>query len=328
VDGITREMFDAGRDRRFGTANPELMRVPFWDAMVRTGGYSPSWIHRELSVKLPEERGPTWTFYRMGYTETLLPDERKVRIGGEYEDFYDPDFCIYNDAVVFEPDGEFRIYGYPQELFPPIDFHTATLVGDRIILIGGLGYVQNRVPGFCPVFALDTNTFRVERLAVAGEGPGWIYHHKAELMETGIQIRGGSTIIDRDGAKRGAKNLDVLRLDLTAMRWERVEHLSGWRSFSILRRDVLDFAFSRGNAAGFDPAWLTGFDTVSVIKHDTNSTRRVMLDDVVVDLKREASSCRVRIEGTIPQERLTEFLSELVRQIEREVGVPCVVEET
>lgn len=40
---------------------------------------------------------PVWCFNRFGATRTKLPDGRTVCIGGEHEDFYDPDFYIYND---------------------------------------------------------------------------------------------------------------------------------------------------------------------------------------------------------------------------------------
>jgi hypothetical protein len=39
---------------------------------------------------------PVWCFDRFGGTVTVLPDGRQVYIGGEHEDYYDPDFCIYN----------------------------------------------------------------------------------------------------------------------------------------------------------------------------------------------------------------------------------------
>jgi len=58
----------------------------------------------------------------------VLPDGREVLIAGEHEDYYDPDFFIYNDVVVRAPDGKFAIYGYSKEAFPPTDFHTATLL--------------------------------------------------------------------------------------------------------------------------------------------------------------------------------------------------------
>jgi hypothetical protein len=43
---------------------------------------------------------PGFTFYRVGRTETKLPDGRIVYIGGEHEDYPFPDFFIYNDVVV------------------------------------------------------------------------------------------------------------------------------------------------------------------------------------------------------------------------------------
>ena len=43
-------------------------------------------------------------------------------MGGEHEDFYDPDFCIYNDVVVYDGHGDFTIYGYPKEVFPSHGF--------------------------------------------------------------------------------------------------------------------------------------------------------------------------------------------------------------
>jgi len=39
---------------------------------------------------------PIWCFKRVGNTRTRLPDGRIICVGGEHEDFYDPDFCIYN----------------------------------------------------------------------------------------------------------------------------------------------------------------------------------------------------------------------------------------
>ncbi len=32
---ITRRMFEAQRERRFGSSNPERMKLAFWEAMVR-----------------------------------------------------------------------------------------------------------------------------------------------------------------------------------------------------------------------------------------------------------------------------------------------------
>lgn len=162
---ISRELFDRERRPRFGSANPERMQLAFWEWMIRgdesatddessvlgplgllmregklKSGYGPYRARDLFKVPLDREDGPIWTFDRMGATRTELPDGRVVCIGGEHEDYYDPDFCIYNDVVVLGPGDEIEIYGYPKEVFPPTDFHTANIVGDRIILIGCLGY--------------------------------------------------------------------------------------------------------------------------------------------------------------------------------------------
>jgi hypothetical protein len=69
-----------------------------------------------------------------------LPPGRVIEIPGEHEGFYDTNFCIFNDVIVHRGDGSFDIYGCPLDIFPPTDFHTATLVGNSIYIIGSLGY--------------------------------------------------------------------------------------------------------------------------------------------------------------------------------------------
>jgi hypothetical protein len=177
VTQISQEIFEQQRRPRFGNANPERMNCAFWEWMIRgdettpiakEGGlagaglmmragklksaYGPYRARDFFQVTLNREDGPIWTFERYGATRNDLPDGRVIRIGGEHEDSYDPDFCIYNDVVVFGPEDEIEIYGYPKEIFPPTDFHSATLVGDEIIVVGCLGNVNGRRPGFTPVY--------------------------------------------------------------------------------------------------------------------------------------------------------------------------------
>ena len=85
-------------------------------------------------------------------------------IAGEHEDHYDQDFCIYNGAIVFEPGRSIPIFCYPQEVFPPTDFHKATLVDARIIVIGCLGYPKSRRAGRTPVYDLDVKAMRISEL--------------------------------------------------------------------------------------------------------------------------------------------------------------------
>jgi hypothetical protein len=111
-------------------------------------------------VPLNRGDGPIWTFERYGATRTELSDGRIICIGGEHEDYYDPDFHIYNDVVVFGPEDKIEIYDYPKEIFPPTDFHTANPVGDKIIVIACLGNVEDRRPGFTLVYSVDTASHR------------------------------------------------------------------------------------------------------------------------------------------------------------------------
>jgi hypothetical protein len=115
-----------------------------------------------------------------------------IEIAGEHEDYYDPDFYIYNDVVVYDGCGEFTIYEYPQAIFPPTDFHTATLIDDWIYIIGNLGYGRDRIMGETPVYRLNCTTLAIEVVVTQGDSPGWISNHRAVLQGRQIHISGGS----------------------------------------------------------------------------------------------------------------------------------------
>jgi hypothetical protein len=169
----------------FGVANPSVMNNPFWDEMVRTRRQA--WGSGGKS--------PIWCFSRWGGTSTTLADGRVVTIGGEHEDWYDPDFAIYNDVVVFDTktkqsiDDEhmsFTIFGYPQHIFPPVDFHSATYIKEPglnkeyIFIIGGLGYQDSEVRNKTSVWRLDLDDFSIEKMETCGEGPAsGISRHEA-----------------------------------------------------------------------------------------------------------------------------------------------------
>jgi hypothetical protein len=218
---------------RYGTAHPERAENELWETIIREGwsGYDVA----QLAGIKPDERcqdfshssyrdttpGPCWSWQRFGRTSTLLPDGRVIHIAGEHEDSYDPDFCIYNDVIVEHPEGAWEIHLYPKDVFPPTDFHSATLIGDEILLIGSLGYRDMRRVGETQVLKLDTRTLRVEAIAAAGEGPGWISRHTAETLgDTAILVIGGN-VQTPSGYE---PNTGVFELDLTTMTWHRREH--------------------------------------------------------------------------------------------------------
>ncbi|HEX5124237.1 MAG TPA: ankyrin repeat domain-containing protein [Rhodanobacteraceae bacterium] len=209
--------FRSGWRRRFGTQNPEAMDDPFWIAMIRSG--VGAWEAGEFFRRCSGEE-PVWCADRFGQSITLLPDGRIVEIAGEHEDFYDPDFCIYNDVFVHEPGGDVHVYGYPEDVFPPTDFHTATLLGDTIWLIGSLGYLGTREYGRTPVFALDTKSLRIERIETKGEAPGWIFKHHAEAISTdAIRITDCEIARDENGKEVHARNDRAFVLDVRRRMW-------------------------------------------------------------------------------------------------------------
>ena len=213
--------FALGRSRRFGIKNPEIMNDPFWAGMIRAGisGYEAR-TRFEAENPLDENGTPTWCAQRFGQSITFLTDGRIVQVGGEHEDFYDPDFCIYNDVFVHGPDGQIKIFGYPESEFPPTDFHTATLIGNDIYLIGALGYKGARHSGKTPVYRLDTRTFRIERMETTGDNPGWIFKHRASLSASGeIRVFGGEVLRLAGDREDYSNNTGVFMLDIERRSW-------------------------------------------------------------------------------------------------------------
>ena len=105
--GITRAQFNREYNADcHGTANPSIMDKPVWKYMIFQG--MNSFDATELLSKGPDgpeakygatDSKPVWCFRRMGSTQTIVADGRIVCIGGEHEDSYDPDFCIYNGML-------------------------------------------------------------------------------------------------------------------------------------------------------------------------------------------------------------------------------------
>jgi len=228
---ISRETFDEWREPRFGSENPSRLDNVLWASLVhdRINAYQ---VNKRFGYERTRGAGPTWCFDRFGQTATTLDDGRTIYIGGEHEDYYDPDFCIYNDVVVVAPDASVAIYGYPRDVFPPTDFHTATLDGDRIWIVGSLGYVDARRPGVTQVCRLELGTFAIEQLATTGDAPGWLHKHEARLVDGAIVVRGGVV----DDASSLDENIDEWALDLATLAWTRRTALD-WQRWAVQRAD-------------------------------------------------------------------------------------------
>jgi hypothetical protein len=201
------------------------MDFVFWRDMIRTGGSAYSARTRFKDEDSFSERRAVWCYDRFGSSLTELEDGRFVQIGGEHEDYYDPDFYIYNDVVVHGGDGEFQIFGYPREVFPPTDFHTATLCGDGIYIIGCLGYPDDRREGFTPVYRLTLNSWEIRAVETTGQMPGWIDKHRAHFdrERNVIRVEGGEVQkTSADGEQDLVPSDGQFELDLSRMAWRRV----------------------------------------------------------------------------------------------------------
>jgi hypothetical protein len=207
-----KSLFDIWRLARRGESNPEMLTNPVWNWLVETNAW-PLQAHRAAGQG--KQLAPGWCFSRVGQSETVLDDGSTVFIGGEHEDFYDPDFFIYNDVIVRRADGTIDIYGYPTSVFPPTDFHSATLVGDVIYIIGRAGYPADRQPDHCPVYSLDFTTFEITRVTTSGHSPPGICSHRAEYLESRNSIR----VSDGELTNGFTENTRVWELDLQSCAW-------------------------------------------------------------------------------------------------------------
>ncbi len=248
---FTYEEFLEWRTPRFGKSNPERVESKVWRYLFRTR-ISAFEAEEIVNYKNEDKTDPTFCFDRYGQSRTYLPDGRRVYIAGEHEDYYDPDFCIYNDVVVVDTDDHLKIYNYPKEAFPPTDFHSATLVGDQIFLIGNLGYLDDRKPGYTQVYTLDLESLSIKKISATGPAPGWISRHTAYLNKekTAIRVTSGE-VWTSDG--QIVENVHDWELELDTLEWSCVER----RNWSIWRiswdeDDYVDLFAARAEVAMSD----------------------------------------------------------------------------
>jgi hypothetical protein len=319
---ISRELFDQQRRPRFGTANPERMQMTFWEHMVRSSE-GPCHIRNVLKVPFSEEDGPIWTFDRMGATRTTLPDGRVVCVGGEHEDFYDPDFYIYNDVVVLHTAGQIEIYGYPKEIFPPTDFHTATLWQGKLFIVGCVGYMEARCPGHTPTYVLDLSSYQFSAMQTSGEMPSWISEHHVDLDPGGLlTIRRGLILSDRDGQQRFRRNCEDYTLDLNSGVWRRVTNRN-WRQFNIRQKDGKLFVLKCHPSAKL--LLPTKARLLRTSDEDANSIRFVM-NDVALSLTVGVKSIEVIVEADLAETASIQIAEEIRAVTEAVIQRPCILE--
>ncbi len=285
--------------------------------------YGPYRARDFFKVPMNREDGPIWTFERHGATRTKLPDGRVICIGGEHEDYYDPDFHIYNDVVVFGPEGEIEIYGYPKGVFPPTDFHTATLVGDKIVVIGCQGNVQERRLGITPVYLVNTKRYSISEMTSSGTTPGWIFGHAAECSVDGVvSLRGGQCLELRNGKQRFKRNNEEYILDTRTGAWKQSTSRN-WPQWSIGQERggvfVLDHAV---RARDLVPP---GVERISATEVSYGEAR-FLLRGVPIRVIAGVRWIEIIAEGDLPEQLCREVPETFRRRVETLCKKKCVVE--
>lgn len=332
---IDRQEFLDWRTPRVGSLNPENMTNPVWDWLIRSrlSGFQ---ANEHFKGPSPFQAGPCWSFNRFGQSSTQLPDGRVIFVAGEHEDHYDPDFYIYNDVVVQYPDGNIVIFGYPHEIFPPTDFHSATLVGNRIIIIGNLGYPQQRKHGTTQIYALDIGSFSISKIETSGASPGWIHGQNGCLGADGSSILITGGLLERGNAGGSlVENLDDWRWErLTERRWRRWElkradgkpnhlwefEMALWKNqHPDFNKGIETLTPTLKEQIGIEPD-LGLFKTLfqpeishEVLKNRENEygVHRIEIAGVVVRYVRETYSVQITIEGNLPSDIVEGVVADL-----------------
>jgi hypothetical protein len=332
---ISREMYEQQCKRRFGTANPERMDVPVWEWMVRRSLH-PYTARDELGLEGHYDNNPDWTLERFGMTRTPMPDGRIICIAGEHEDWYDPDFCIYNDVIVLRPEpgaaevtpdsGSVEIYGYPHHVLPPTDFHSATLVGDRIYIIGRLGYEGTRAPDQTPVFALDTSTYRVEPIRTHGRPPGWVYRHHAsyDAAVNSITVRGGMIDTGEPNRKTESPSYSAYRLRLDDFTWQLIAERETHRRF-LFEAEESASELREPTAETFRPGQIA----CDVLRPEDRGiwVYGISVQGVRITFEAFCNEIRTLVEGDLPPDLVRRLLSEVSNDLQRDTGARWTIRE-
>lgn len=173
---------------------------------------------------------------RRNVTLTCLPDGRLVFIGGWNEDPCCPVDAVYNDIVVIDPSGEVAIFGYPEDCFPPMRDHTATLVGHEIVIIGSDDSPLKRTLQSDVVYALNLHDYSMRRVETRGDIPPTVSGHWAELEPDGKAVRITDGDFYRGPDLSEIENLDDWTFDPSTGIWKRLTNRN-WPRWEFKRKD-------------------------------------------------------------------------------------------
>ncbi|ELS05021.1 hypothetical protein Xen7305DRAFT_00047600 [Xenococcus sp. PCC 7305] len=353
--GVTPALFLEWRTPRFGDQNPTKIQSQVWEWLVHSklSGYQST---QKLNGPSAFDAGATWSFDRFGQSVTELPDGRIIYIAGEHEDYYDPDFYIYNDVVVVNPDDSVEFYCYSKDEFPPTDFHSATLLGNKIIIIGNLGYYEERNQSNTQIYLLNLDNFKIEKVNSSGNSPGWIHGHRAVLSADRkfITVTKGKIDLGQEFSLR--ENIDDWQLDLQDWHWQRLTERN-WARWEIKRRDrkhnhlwdlrqalwSLEVKWEEHyqqdlknleKELGYRPdvnlikdIYSFGFPCEQLPQdEDEYNVFRIKIDGVTVRFVEERYSVQATVEGELPDEKIVELQNRTLSKISLLENTICDLE--
>jgi len=241
---VNKEDYLKWRSVRFGKDNPEIVTSNYHRWLIESR--EPAFlIKRHFGDNIFKANpDPIWCFDRFGQSETTDSAGNTYLIGGEHEDYGCNDFCIYNDVVRIGADSSVTLFLYPENVFPPTDFHSATLIGSEIFIIGTIGYVQTRKDGTTNVFRLSLHDMSISKYETTGENPGWIFCHIAKYDKESNEI------IVYDGERCHPEeniilnNFDVYGLNVKDGKWRLIQKTRVETWHFKLKSDSQSFSLS------------------------------------------------------------------------------------
>ena len=137
----------------------------------------------------------------------------------DYNDYYNPDFKIYNDVCI-KADGlkKIELWSYPEEQFPPVYNHDTVYDKNMnlVYITGGLGLGERQRKNITEIYQLNLETKDIEHVDTLGESPPCLHNHHTKMWNYDlIEMRDGNIL--KNG--KAIKNLYVWYFNLKTKTW-------------------------------------------------------------------------------------------------------------
>ncbi|MFC4996057.1 hypothetical protein [Rubritalea tangerina] len=173
------------------------------------------------------------SYERFGMSETKLEDGRTILIAGEHEDYYDPDFFIYNDVIVKDANERFKSSAIPKTSFQPLTF-TVPLSSATVSTSLAPWLHRQAQEKDTPVYYLDLKDYTIHQVnsgqALAGSS--------SMKRSTNSRPTPSPSIVGKRWIDSGdiIDNFSKWQLKLDTKQWTLVEERP-WSQFRFSRKD-------------------------------------------------------------------------------------------